>query len=85
MQPRSGCVKGQVFFTTLSSDRMRLSRIMAFSRASSFRMQATIVTLKDLPAARSRSAKRLSTGLQRMAVSVPMYRTQRTWTRVRRG
>jgi hypothetical protein len=44
----------------------------------SFRMQATMTTLKGLPAAVSRSAKARMIGLQRRAVSVAMYRALRT-------
>lgn len=40
---------------------------MAFMLASSFRMQATMITLAGLPTALNHSAKLLIVGLQRMA------------------
>jgi hypothetical protein len=48
---------------------------------SSLRMAATTTTLKGLPAARKRSAKRRITGLKRMALKAAMYNTHRTVAR----
>jgi hypothetical protein len=45
---------------------------MALTSVMSFRMHATMTTLAGLPLARSRPAKSLMTGLQRMAASVAM-------------
>ena len=54
---------------------------MALRSASSFRMQATMMTLLRLTVCLRRAAKVRMTGLQRMAVTVAMYRTERTAAR----
>ena len=54
---------------------------MVLRMTSSFRMQAVITTLKGLPAASRRAAKRVITGLKVRAVSAAMYKVQRTEAR----
>src|SRR5882672_4401330 len=69
--PPSGCVKNQALATWFSRQMVLVAR-MVFRIVNSLRMQATIITLNDLPRARSRWERARTIGLTRRAVRAAM-------------